>query len=309
MKKLFGLFILALAFLAPQAAQAANCFWVGGTGNLNDTTKWMTTSGGATPCAATGGWPNSRSDTATFDASSGGGTITRNANWTVGSITLGAFTGTLGNSGDTTTVDFNSLSNTSSGTRTFNLGASTWTCGNPGTTACGWNQGGATNLTFNANTSTLVFGGSLVATAQVLSMGPSGTTYNNVTINPDQSGNVLGTTFNAASTTIANLTIGAPNYIQATNGTVTITGTLAFTGGTPSLSAWTAIWTTSFGNNLTFALSANPATCNYCVLRDVTATTNAITANNSISLGHLTNVTVSSPTGSGGGGSRGIIGG
>lgn len=54
------------------------------------------TNGGGGACTAAGGWPNSSTDNATFDANSGGGTITRNVNWTVGLLNPQAFTGTLG---------------------------------------------------------------------------------------------------------------------------------------------------------------------------------------------------------------------
>jgi hypothetical protein len=104
MNKLLGLFLLALAFLAPSQASAVTCFFFSSApgGNINDTSKWFLGTGGA--CTASGGWPNFPADTGTF-ASSGGGTTTRNVNWTIGTLNISAFTGTFGNTTDTASVN------------------------------------------------------------------------------------------------------------------------------------------------------------------------------------------------------------
>jgi len=304
MNKLFGLFLLALACWAPNVANAAACFWVGGTGNINDTTKWSNATGGsASTCAAAGGWPNSGADTATFDASSGGGTITRNVNWTVGTLTMNLFTGTLGNSGDTASVDIGNLANTGAGTRTLNLGASTWTVGNTGG-GSGWNQNGATNLTFNANTSTVrsIAG---VAQNQTVTMNLGTFTYNVVTLQGTAVGGA--TSMQGSSPTIGTFNIQAPNYLIFSNATNwTVTGSLVFSGG--GVNAWTGFATTAPNNSVTLTLSGGGATCNYCSFRDVTAVTNGITATNSIDYGRASNITITPPSLSGGGGGR-IIGG
>src|SRR3989344_894504 len=58
------IFLFALFFIfAPKAfaagcAGTGSCYWVGGTGNFNDTAKWATASGGAT----TGSVPTSADD-------------------------------------------------------------------------------------------------------------------------------------------------------------------------------------------------------------------------------------------------------
>ena len=59
------LIILAGASAAPTTAQAAERYWVGGTGSWSDTTKWATATGGAT----TGSVPTS-ADNAHFNADS-----------------------------------------------------------------------------------------------------------------------------------------------------------------------------------------------------------------------------------------------
>lgn len=315
MNKLLGLFLLALACWAPSAADAANCFWVGGTGSINDTTKWSSSSGGSgSTCAAAGGWPNSTSDSATFDASSGGGTITRNVAWTVSTLNIAAFaSGTFGNSGDSAAVQFDTFTNNGSATRTLNLGASTWTCGRSGA-QCVWQISGATNLTLNGNTSTLVFnagGASGTGSGTGLCWLGTNTTYNNIVFNPSNYTNATRTGYNCNTTgtiTIANLTIGAPNALELQGGANwTITGTLAFSGGTPSGTALTYLYPDAAGSTHTLTLSGGAATCSWCAFRGVTAVTNAITATYSIDLGRNTNISITPPSGGGGGGR--IIGG
>lgn len=304
--KLFALALLAGTVLASPTAQAATCFWFGGTGNINDTSKWFAaTNGGGGACAAAGGWPNSASDSGTFDGNSGGGTITRNVNWTVGTINVSAFTGTFGNSGDTASVDLLTWTNTGSGVRTVNLGASTWTVGAAGGAGSGWNQTGATNLTFNANTSTVrtVAGVNL---NQNISLNLGTFTYNVVTIQAAAVGGALA--MNTGNPTIATFNIQAPNYIFINNGNnITVTGSLVFSGG--GVNAWTGFATTAPNNSATFTLSGGPATCDYCSFRDMTAVTNAITATNSINYGRATNISITPPSPSGGGsGGNSIIG-
>src|SRR5687767_4143911 len=90
----------------------ANRFWVGGTGTWNNTntTNWSATSNGAGGASIPG-----TGDTATFDASSGGGTVTVDSpnaanSVTVQSITCGAFTGTLDFSANNNNVTLSSNS-------------------------------------------------------------------------------------------------------------------------------------------------------------------------------------------------------
>ncbi len=302
--KLFALALLAGTVLASPTAQAASCFWFGGTGNINDTSKWFAaTNGGGGACAAAGGWPNSASDNATFDGNSGGGTITRNVNWSISTLNVSAFTGTFGNSGDTASVDVLTWTNSGSGVRTVNLGASTWTVGAAGGAGTGWNQNGATNLTFDPNTSTVRTVGVNANAAVGLNLGSF--SYNVVTIKASAVGG--GIQANMANPTIATLNIAAPNYIFINNGNnITVTGSLNFSGG--GANAWTGFATTAPNNSATFTLSGGPATCDYCSFRDITAVTNAITATNSINYGRATNISITPPSFSGGSGGNSIIG-
>jgi hypothetical protein len=129
----------------PSFAEAANRFWVGGTGNWDaaDTTHWSDSSGGAGGFSVPGA-----SDTVTLDGSSGGGTVTVTASVSVASITAGAFTGTLNTNGQSINTNGGLFSISGSGARTVTLGASAITCGV-------WSAATTTNLTFNAGTSTI----------------------------------------------------------------------------------------------------------------------------------------------------------
>ncbi len=276
----------------------ASRFWVGGTGtwDASDTTHWASSSNGAGGQTVPGS-----SDTVTFDGSSGTGTITVNTTVSVVSITMSALTG--GSVLDFATNNNNvnlssSFGNTGSGTRTLNMGNGTWTI--TGTSGNPWGVSGATNLTLNCNSSTLVLTSTAVASAN-LSLGAF--TYNVVTINPIAA--YVPTVLVGAST-VATLNItgaGLTHFASATTHTIT---TLNLTSGS-SLSALNcitsnappAVATLSIGNAIT------PA---YCAFRDITKTgAGSITASNSIDLGHNTSITITAPT-VGGGTVVGVIG-
>jgi len=238
----YALTALALAFVSlPSAANATtcsggtpanNCYWIGGTGTWDNssTTHWSFTSGGTT-CTCL---PSATTDKATFDASSGGGTVTADStlnNSTFQSITMGAFTGTLDFATSNPNITLtNEFSGTGTGTRTLNLGNGTWTLSGSVATGVNWDFSVVTNLTFNANSSTIVWGGNGVNGSSIWNGG--GKTYNIVTMNsstgtPKSFGNTGGT--------IATLNLNGPaRYIITGNATQTI-GTLNAIGTSTGL--------------------------------------------------------------------------
>lgn len=151
------------------AANAATCFWVGGTGSLtpSNAASWSSSSGGtASTCAAVGGVPGS-GDVATFDGSSGGGTVTLNfgGTWTIASLICGTFTGTIDNSINNNNITFNGTASTpfncsGSATRTLKLGSATYTINSPVGGSI-WNISNGANLTLQAGTSTITWAGSV----------------------------------------------------------------------------------------------------------------------------------------------------
>lgn len=191
----------------------ASRFWVGGTGNwdASTTTNWSATTGGAGGETAPG-----TADTVTFDASSGGGTVTVTATQEVISITSGAHTGTLNTNGQTITTS-GTFSISGSGIRTVTLGASTLNVAQ-------WTATTTTNLTFNANTSTI----EQTSSSNAPSVG--NLTYNNFTFT------LAGTSnpnFTTAGATFANFTITGLTSIFSEvrfTGDITVTGTLTLNG-------------------------------------------------------------------------------
>lgn len=188
-------------------------FWVGGTGNWDavTTTHWSASSGGAGGASVPGA-----SDTVTFDASSGGGTVTITADHSVTSVTGGAFTGTL-NYGTGRSLTYQTFNFSGTGTRSLTLGNSTITI----TGSNGWNIQTTTNLTFSGASSTITFTGSFMGTLQFGSL-----TYG--TLNFTGAGDVIPanincTTFNRTGTAVKTCSI-------TFSGANTITGTLTLAG-------------------------------------------------------------------------------
>lgn len=46
-KKLLAALLVSAAAFVAEPASAANCYWFGGTGNINDTSKWFAATNGA----------------------------------------------------------------------------------------------------------------------------------------------------------------------------------------------------------------------------------------------------------------------
>ena len=269
-------------------------FWVGGTGTWDaaDTTHWAATSNGAGGSSVPGA-----SDDVTFDGSSGGGTVTVNATIGIISLTLSAFTGTL----DFATNDNNvtisgNFTNTGSGTRTLNMGDGTWSL-TGGT--CVFNQNGATNLTFNANGSTIAFSGT--ATSGNRRFLGGNRTYNIVTVNSstNYAFSITGTN------TFGTLTISAPNRVffpAAATTTITTLTNITATSSAPV--AFIGDNTTGAGATIS---SANNWTAEWAAFTYMTFSGGGtFAATNSLNLGNNSGITITAPSG---GGVTGVIGG
>lgn len=251
MKKL----LLALAlFLLPISAEAATCFWVGGTGSWStaNTASWASSTGGTTgTCAATGGVPKQSADVATFDGASGGGTVTVDSTMngvSLNSIAAGAFTGTLDFSVNNPSMTFTSTGTaigfSGAGTgRIFKLGSGTFTISDRGSFDFGTTTGAGTQSLASA---TIVMGSTAVAGQQAFNGG--GFAYGTLTINGRATGqgaviqqintfttlNLNGPLFLNIATgqTITNLNISgsASNYVFLPEATTqSTTGALAVT--------------------------------------------------------------------------------
>jgi hypothetical protein len=300
LKSLFGLFLLALAFLPPtQSAWAVNCFWVGGSGTweASSTTNWAPTSGGAaTGCQTTNAAP-AAGDTITFNGSSGGGTVTPTTainGIAFGDLNVGAFTGTIAFNTNNPTMSVNTFNNSGTGARTINQGGGGWTYrGGNGFTAL--DLGTQTNCTscVYSNTSHTFSG---TGASRLANLGTS-LSLGAVTISDASAGKGV-MEFTVSAATMASLTVGAGTTVLLTQGaTTTITGALAITG---TSSAPSGLQPTVPRNNVTTVSVGSASTCNWCAILRVTKSgAGSLTATNSLDLGGNTNITITPPSGGG----------
>ena len=316
MNKLFGVLLLALAFLAPDAVQAATCYWIGGTGNFDNTNtaSWANASGGTTgTCAATGGIPKNAADTAIFDGSSGGGTVTvcgassaacptSSGLLAITTVDFRTFTGTLDFAANNPAVTLSvSLLGSGTSTRTFNMGDGVWTIG--GGTSPVFSLLSTTGLTFNKNASTIV----LVGSSSASSFSSGGLTYNALTINANVSNPQTYYQIDAganASPTFASITVNAPATIKIRAGqTITATSGLTVNG---SSFANPVVFDTDGVSSLgaTFAVGA-VSNVAYTFWKAIAGATSAINATNSYNLGSPTGglgtLAITNPTADGNG--------
>lgn len=311
--KLVRLFAVALglwlcAASAPVSAAArflvactTACTW-----DNSSTLIWSTTTGGAPGSAA----PTS-ADAVTLDANSCVGgvtcTITVNATISVQSITMGACTASttgciLDFSANNNNVNLSvAFSGTGTGTRTLNMGNGTWTMSAGSGTV--WNMTTATNLTFNANSSTLVFSNISGVGIRFLEMNAA-LTYATVTLGSNTGGGPINLQTSFAAATL-NLT--GPCYILFHNSATTTVTTLNNVSGT-AFNTLVSLLSDSNGTTATISSSTSKAFA-WATFRDITFTgAGTFTATNSIDLGHNSGVTITAPA-SGGGGFVGLIGG
>lgn len=255
----------------------ANKFWVGGTGTWDSTTTthWSLTTGGSAGAAApvTG-------DTVTFDASSGGGTVTVDSTingLSLTSITAGTFTGTLdfsvNNPSLTFTAGTNGLSLSGTGVRTIKLGTGTFTFNSA---TCSYDCGTATNLTATFSGATFSMSATTANAPQIFNGG--GQTYGTLLIN----GRTGGTAFNLnGANTFGTITATGPVLIAlATSTTQTVTN-LNING---TLSSYIYFGNASDSAGTCTVAVTTPSVTN-AVLRGMVFTTSAVTANSSIDLG------------------------
>jgi hypothetical protein len=317
MKKLLVLLLLFVGLLAASPA-AANCnsvggacFWIGGTGtwdNATDSAHWSNTSG-STTCSCE---PTSTS-VLTFDASSGGGTVTPSGNITMGGLVMGAFTGNIAWNTNNPNVTISSnqgtlVSNTGTGTRTINLGSGTWTVNTTAGAAIVWNWGTLTNCTCSVGSATINFTASGGTASSTVSLGtPSGGAYGTIGLGANAPGWLI-----SGSPSMATLNIIGPASVGlAATGTVTLSNnfTWAASGG----SNWILLTAGGVGSTATVTSNAGSgtSTCTYCVIRGTTFSGTGVTftGTNSVNQGANTGMTFSPPTTGGGGGGGGIIGG
>lgn len=304
--------IITLVFLTC-SANAATCFWVGGTGNWDNsnTASWASSSGGtAGTCAAVGSICKNTSDVCTFDGSSGGSTVTvcgtasancpsSSGNVSVTTITSSAFTGTLdfATRNPAVTLATSWTDTGAGGTHTINMGSGTWTF-----------SGGAasldvsnSNLTLNQGASTVAFTASSPTSTRSAALG---TKHLGVVTVAGEGGAGFITAFTGAAT-IDSLTITSPNIITFQNAATMTIGTLALNGSASN----SAIEVASANSTVSATLSISTSmTATWGVFKRLTFSgAGAFNITNSIDLGGNSGASIGGIT-TGGGGGR-IIGG
>jgi hypothetical protein len=291
---------LILALVAAPCS-AATCFWVGGTGTLNgsNTTSWASGSGGSGgTCAAVGGIPLNAADQMQFDGSSGGGTVTVATDISIVAITSNAFTGTID-----WTVNNNNMTLSSSftsngtGTRTLKFGSGTLTLtGLGGGTP--WNVN-ATNMTFNAGTSTIVLQ-STTATQRTFT--GAALTYHNVTFDTNTTGGSI--VIQGSNTFNGTLTLKGKDSIFPTSGTTQTITNLAVSG----TSSNPVLLQPTLSNSIATLSVSGTVTATWASVFGITCTGAASWAfSNSLDSGQNTGCNVTPPIASGS--AAGIIGG
>ena len=278
----------------------ANRFWVGGTGTWDNsaTTHWSTTTGGSSGASAPG-----TNDIAILDASSGGGTVTVNADLVLAQLTMGAFTGTLDFSANNNAVTAPIVSVSGTGTRTLNMGSGTWTITSAANRPC-FDVTTTTGLTMSAASSAIVFtpSGTLSGSR---GFATGGGTYGTVTINNSATQKSRFFQINGGGT-IATLTINPFNFMNFGSGS-TLTITNAFNwAGTQSLPLILA--SDVPGSTATISVASGSPTISWAAIFDLTFTGGAtFTATDSLNVINNSGITISNlGTGSG---AVGVIGG
>jgi hypothetical protein len=270
-------------------------FWVGGSGTWDnaDTTHWSATTGGAGGASV----PTS-SDTVTFDASSGAGTCTVNhATLAVQSITMGAWSsGILDFSVNNNSATISSaFSITGTATREIKMGSGTFTLSGSGASTV-WNAAVTTGLTFTPGTSSIVCSGN-----GAIQFNGGTLTYPSVTFN-DVTNGQLTLIIPGAGCTFTVATFGKRNYQFGQGATLIVSNVFSPTG---TASAPLLIEASSV--NGTATIQTDSPVPQYVALRGIAFTGVDGTATDSFDMGGNTGITITPP--SGGGGGQRVVGG
>ena len=239
----------------------ANRYWVGGAGNWNSTTKWSTTSGGASGASVPG-----TGDAVIFNASSGVGIATLNVNADIQSLTMTGYTGTL--AFGTNTISLNSTGAVYTGDSTYSVTGTpvinvTSTGSTAITVACGSpTEANSISFNFTGGTYTLDFLGPLTNARSANFTGFSGTwatvsngtLYGNLTLSSTMTFNSTGAGINFSSSS-ATQTVTS-NGKSFGSSVVSFSGT----GGTRVLADPLICGQFSFGAG-TSNLNGNTITC------------------------------------------------
>jgi hypothetical protein len=301
MKNFLRLGLLACSLLDPSLAQAATCYWVGGSGTWSTTNivNWASGTGGTpSTCAATGGVPKQGTDIATVDGAAtglNGGTVTVDSSMngaSLGAILAGNMNGTLdftvNNPSMTLTSVATPLSFTGTGTRTIKLGTGTFTETQPSIIIDLTVTGGMTGSNFSG--ATIVVQSTAGSGTQLFNGG--GQSFGILTIAARSNGQAVlmsgANTFTTINLT-GPLTFGFPAAVTTTVTNLNVSGTS---------SGYALIGDISTVNTQSTIAVTNPA-ISRAIFRNAVFTTSAVNSTNSIDAGNnnFNGGIVSNPTG------------
>jgi hypothetical protein len=283
----------------------------GGEWTTTNTANWATTS--TSTCGSGGSSVPGSADAATFDANSLAGTVSPNfgTSYAIGSLTTGAYVGTLDFSVYNPTPFTigglaNGWNNSGSATRTINLGSGTFTMTDTSGTI--WNWTTTTGLTLNAGTSTILF--SATATGSRNFIAGTSKTYYNLTVANAAANTGLIALFATTSVAFNNVTL--TNVRQAAfpaNLTTTISGALSYSGSGSQYGFLTANGGAAASLPVTISVANATSLSNLLMQNIIQSGAGSIACNPCIDGGgNTTSATFTITPPSGGGGGR-IIGG
>lgn len=288
----------------------ANKFWVGGTGSWSDGTHWATTSGASFPVG--GGTIPATGDTVTFDAASGGGTVTCDVvtGLSLSTLTAGAFTGTLDFTGGNPDLTFTrndgsaAVNLSGTGARKYLLGTGTWTITH--TTGTLFDIGTTTNLDVTSATAINITYSATTASERSFNGGSR--TFGTFTIGANSSRGGFRIFGNNTFTLIS---VPAGTALQFPTGTTTITGAGVLGTGSSSSPILLAPATVSTG---TTTLSFSSAvTADWVSLVGITTTgAGSFIGTNGLNFGRVTfdsGDSLAVPSGGGSGSGQRVISG
>lgn len=230
--------------------------WSNGSGVTLSGTNTLTFAGGTTQTITSAGI----AFTCPITVNTYGGTVQLADALNIGTNALNVTNGTFNTQGYAVTAS--TLSSTNSNVRAIYLGASTYTC-----TSFGVAFGTATNLTFNAGTSTIVFSGASGGITAGLPF-----TFYNVVFNNTSAVLTFSIGTSGATLTYNNLTLGAPGstgiFIYSFASNQTINGTLTCSGA----SAVRRVFLQSDTVGTQRTLTVNSLSADDCDFRDIAIT-------------------------------------
>ncbi len=300
--------LIALCFvLIAGSAQAATCYWVGGSGTVSTTNsaQWASATGGTGgTCAATGGVPKQSVDVLHFDGHAlglNGGTATFDSSFnglTVATINMTLMVGTVNFNGQNLTIG-NQITLTGTSTRSVTCGSSTFTFTQSGANV--WDATNSSGATISCASSTFVLAAPAVAGGLQTISGGTSQSYGSLVQNSRTNG-VIGSVNATTGIQFANITINGGRFFLPSSASipVTVTNALTLTGTSSGLAGFEG-GSTNAAVPSSLVLTGASVTASWAAVRNVTVSGGSISGTAIFDMGSNTNVTASAPpAGSGG---------